>query len=369
MNITRIYPRGWGRPTTPAPVFDGAFSPNQRADLAALVDRNLPGVDDVVVTALGEILVSRGHQIVRITGQGPAALQSVLYELEGPAGGLCLCPDGGLLVCVAGVGVLGLGGALNGLRIEQADGRPLHCATSVALARDGRVLITEGSAQHLPHEWDVDWAKRGNSGRIIVVDPRTGATTTLASGLRYPHGIAQRASDGALVVAESWACAMLVLPPAGDSWSQPRPGATWLPGYPARIVPSRQGGFWVSFLSARTQLLDFVLQEERLLRRMVAEVPRPYWISPSLAASDDVGEPLQLGGIKLGGVGTAWAPGRSYGLLARFNDELEAVESFHSRADGRRHGITGLREGGNGLYFVSKGHGKLMVHEAEESHE
>jgi hypothetical protein len=360
MSVINLLP--WRRASVPAPVLDGPFSPNQKVDLATLLDGQLAGANDVAVHD-GQIVVSQGTRIVRITGRSPAAMRSVVYELPGKAGGLFSCRDGGLLVCVEGIGVFGLDGTRDGWSLTQVDGIPLGCATSVIEGADGRIFITDASQEHALADWEVDWARKGRTGRVIAVDPRERSAYTVADGLQFPYGIAQRPRDGALVVTESWRCGITLLRPSGRAWTKPESVASWLPGYPARIINRHAGGYWVSFLSVRNQLLDFVLREERFLRRMIGEVPRRHWVSPALAPSHEIEEAGQLGGIKLGGISTAWAPSRSYGLIARLDDDFEVVESLHSRSDGERHGITGLREEAGDLYFVSMGHGKLMMHE------
>ena len=53
---------------------------------------------------------------------------------------------------------------------------------------------------------------------------------------------------------------------------------------------------------------------------------------------------MQGGGLKQLGILKPWAPTRSYGLVVRRDAEGEPRASFHSRADGRRHGITSCVE-------------------------
>ena len=52
---------------------------------------------------------------------------------------------------------------------------------------------------------------------------------------------------------------------------------------------------------------------------------------------------------------TPWSPTRSYGLLVRLDRNLRPVASFHSRANGRRHGITSAVERDGHVIVTSKG--------------
>jgi hypothetical protein len=64
---------------------------------------------------------------------------------------------------------------------------------------------------------------------------------------------------------------------------------------------------------------------------------------------------MQVGELKQLGILKPWAPARSYGLVVRLDGEQEPQSSLHSRADGRRHGITSCVEIGSRLLATSKG--------------
>lgn len=72
---------------------------------------------------------------------------------------------------------------------------------------------------------------------------------------------------------------------------------------------------------------------------MIAQVPRPYWIAPAYGSGKSFLEPLQCGGIRTMGVHKPWAPSRSWGLVVRLDADMNPVQSWHSRANGTRHGI------------------------------
>ena len=90
-------------------------------------------------------------------------------------------------------------------------------------------------------------------------------------------------------------------------------------------------------------------------------MPPELWIGPSLDGRFNYREPTQIGRIKKLGIQKPWAPARSYGLVARLNADGEAVESLHSRVDGRIHGVTGLCVGRAGASLAaSKGRNCLV---------
>jgi hypothetical protein len=103
-----------------------------------------------------------------------------------------------------------------------------------------------------------------------------------------------------------------------------------------------------------------VLREDRFRRRMIQEVDPAYWIAPALSSGHSFKEPLQAGGVIRLGIHKPWAPTRSYGLILRLDENLEPLWSCHSRADGKRHGMTSLAEVDGALLATSKGKGEVI---------
>jgi hypothetical protein len=90
---------------------------------------------------------------------------------------------------------------------------------------------------------------------------------------------------------------------------------------------------------------------------MMANVPSHLWVGPTLGGTFDYREPTQIGRIKKLGIQKPWAPPRSYGLVARLDAQGRALESFHSRASGRFHGVTSVVLDGERVLVSSRGHG------------
>ena len=95
-------------------------------------------------------------------------------------------------------------------------------------------------------------------------------------------------------------------------------------------------------------------------RHMIKEVEPAYWIAPALSSGHSFKEPLQAGGVIRLGIHKPWAPTRSYGLILRLDEDLNPSWSCHSRADGKRHGITSLAEINGALLATSKGKGEVI---------
>lgn len=197
------------------------------------------------------------------------------------------------------------------------------------------------------------------SGRILRWEGENEEVNVLASGLAFPFGLA---ADGPaneeLVSTEAWSYSIRTLKLATSGVAV---GIDNLPGYPARIVADGQGGWFVSFLALRTQLVEFVLREPKFLRRMIGTVPQEFWIAPSLSPNDDHRQPQQLGLLRTHGVRKPWAPGRSYGLIAHFDRAFNVVSTLHSRADGERHGTLGLCMSGSRLLATTFAQSAILL--------
>jgi hypothetical protein len=173
---------------------------------------------------------------------------------------------------------------------------------------------------------------------------------------RSPAGLAV---DGeTLVCSEAWKHRLIRID-AGGAGQAPMVYID-LPGYPGRIAPTA-GGYWLAVFAPRTQLVEFVLREPAYAKRMLAEVPQPYWIAPTLRAGRSFYEPLQGGGVKHLGLLKPWAPTMSAGLCIALDTAFQPRLSLHSRADGATHGVTSVVEHSGRIFAAARGDGVVVA--------
>jgi hypothetical protein len=190
------------------------------------------------------------------------------------------------------------------------------------------------------------------TGSVWRVDLRSKAATCIADGLAFPNGVL--VDGGRIAVSESWSHRILRFD-ADGARGRPEVVLEDLPGYPGRLAAAANSGAWLAIFAPRSQLIEFVLRERAYCARMLREIPRSQWIAPTLRSGASFKEPMQGGAVKVHGIFKPWAPTRSYGLLVRLDADLAPLASFHSRADGRRHGIVSACEWGGGVVFASRG--------------
>jgi len=338
------------RQAATVPSMDGVLRPNDALDRARPVAA-APAPDNLV--RLGADLVfSSGADLLRLSGAAPDAAPAHFRRLEGAVTALAASPGGALAVGVGEVGVRIVGGPRDGALLERLGGRAARCPTAAAFLDEDVLFVCLGSAHNGPEDWQRDLMEMRASGSVWRVDLRGGAATCVADGLAFPNGVLV---DGRrIAVSESWSHRILRFDADGGR-ARPEVVLEDLPGYPGRLAPAAGGGAWLAIFAPRSQLIEFVLRERAYCARMLREIPRSLWIAPTLRSGTSFKEPMQGGAVKVHGIFKPWAPTRSYGLAVRLDADLAPVASFHSRADGGRHGIVGACEWGGEVVFASRG--------------
>jgi hypothetical protein len=226
----------------------------------------------------------------------------------------------------------------------------------------GALLVANGSASNGPLAYKRDLIEKNASGSVWRIEPDAVARRQLAGNLAYPYGLLEEIDS--LVVSESWRCALTRISPAAGGRNEPV--LEILPAYPSRLSRDVDNAIWLALFAPRSQLVEFVLSERRYRRRMLSEIDPDYWIAPCLRAGQAPQEPTQQGGVRQLGVLKPWAPTRSYGLAARLDAAYRPIASLHSRANGRRHGVTSCLAIKGRLFFCAKGDGAVASCASEE---
>ena len=242
---------------------------------------------------------------------------------------------------------------MDGKSLAPADGP--RCIT--AMAGSGNALyLANGSTRNAPEHWQLDLMERRADGEIWKLDLETGAASRIATGLAWPAGVVVEADT--LVVSEAWRHRLVRIDPARPG--KPEPLYVDLPGYPGRMTLTH-GGWWLAVFAPRSQLVEFVLREPAYRRRMIAEIPRPYWIAPCLRAGRSFYEPLQGGSVKQLGLLKPWAPTLSSGFCIRLDSTFQPIARLHSRADGATHGVTSVLAHEGRVWVAAKGDGVVVA--------
>lgn len=332
--------RGSGDLALTIPALDGVFRPNDLLEKAPFVPAgnapdNLAACGDRMFLTDGSTLLGfDGERVIRI-----ADLPAPVTALTGDA--------------VGGKLIAGLAGGQLAL-VDPTDGKaqilPVKLegdATAIAMQGD-TIIVAIGSSKNGAEAWARDLLERNVAGAVWRVDQTGARAERIAGDLAWPGGLLVRGD--AIIVAEAWKHRIVGLTPRGVEVL-----AEDLPGYPSRMTPAANGGTLLAVAAPRNQLVEFVLREETYRLRMLAEIDPRYWVAPTLAPVDSFLEPMQESGQRTLGRLKPWAATRSYGLAVRFDADFTPVQSFHSRADGTRHGVTSVVELNGNAYATTRG--------------
>jgi hypothetical protein len=345
---------GRGEAAVTVPPLDGALRPNRLLDEApsrtALEDVDcLAARGDTLFASAGAALWAPGADGAwerrSLYGAGIAALASVGED------GLAIALENGEIVIE--------GGRFDKRRYRAGAGSP--CITAL-IANGTELWVANGSATNPAREWQRDLLERNASGSLWRIDLESGKANPIADGLAWPAGLA--ADGDGVVVAEAWKHRLVRI--ARGRRDPVRTVQADLPAYPGRLAPAADG-WWLALFAPRSQLVEFVLREPAYRKRMIAEVPAPFWVAPKLRSGRSFYESLQGGGVKHLGMLKPWAPTMSAGLVVKLDRSFRPRFSLQSRADGATHGVTSVIEHGDRVFVAARGDGVIVSLSRAES--
>jgi len=351
------------RPAATVPSMDGALRPNRALDEAAtLAECAAP---DNLVWQDDHLLFTSGKRVLLLDSLHLEGEPEQILHFDGEITALAAAEDGSLAVGLGPSGIVMVGGAHDGRTITALGGRKLIAPTALGFSDPDTLFVCLGSDLHPAADWQRDLLERRATGSVWRVPLDGGAPACLAVQLAWPNGLLLH--DGRIAVSEAWRHRLLDFP--SRQRGAPRVLLDDLPGYPGRLSPAPDGGAWLSVFAPRTQLVEFVLREDRYRHWMMQTIEPAHWIAPSLRAGLSYKEPMQGGAVKTLGIFKPWAPSRSYGLAVRLDRDFIPTASLHSRADGRRHGVTSCLESKGELIVACKGDDVLVSAELAQERE
>jgi hypothetical protein len=317
------------------PPFDGALKPNTVLEDAEVI--TAADAPDNLAVLDGRVIFTSGKEVRFVDGG------KVVAAAPSEITALAVNSDGMLAIGLETGGIL-----LHGSK-PTLDG--FKCPVALTFGNDGALYVCEGSDAVAPSEWKSDLMSKRATGSVWRIDLKNNSRRCLARKLAFPYGVAVDAANQRVLVSESWQHRVIAVSLAGG---EPQPLLTKLPGYPARIA-SVPDGYIMSLFAPRNRLIEFVLLEDDYRADMMREIDSQFWIAPSLSPSRSFLEPLQNGGVRTMGIHKPWSPTRSYGLVVGLDNTMQPTMSFHSRANGTRHGVTSVLMHRGAIVAAAKG--------------
>lgn len=337
----------WVRHST-VPPLEAGLRPNTLLDTA---DPLLPGfeADDAVVLADGSVAFSSGsevHVLRHDVGLGPfATFDGTVLAITARGAEVVAAVEGRGLVTIAATGQVA---DLNSSAVLRT------CVTALSALPDGRVAATIGSATHAHAAWSHALVTEESSGSLVVVDGTS--VVTLATGLPWPSGVCA-GEDGELLLSLSLGHRIekVIMATMGRTVVLGN-----LPAYPGRLSP-HPDGWLVAFPYVRNRLSELLMEEDDFIEEMVRTIQPDEWMVPRLRNENPYTSALQLGQLRVLGVLKPWAPARSYGLIGLLDHHGRFATSYHSRVEGKQHGVTAAVTLPEGILAAVRGSRNVLM--------
>ncbi len=348
------------------PPLDGAMRPNNILDESNVIRNNIDRPDNLI--AIGqELWFSSKNRLLKLNISTDFDIELV-SEFESNIACIASNSNHNLAIGLED-GKLFTGQINNQTLEELTEQENVQCPTAMTFTHEGSLLICQGSKNiQISSEMTRDLMQHGRSGSVWMHDFKTEKRSCILKDLCYPYGIVALSNSDEILISECWKHQIIKFSLKGTD--KPVPVFSDIPGYPARIIELNDSEFMLCVFAPRNRLIEFVLREHEFRKQMVDTIDPEYWIAPTLRSTHGFLAPLQQGGVKVMGIHKPWAPSLSYGMMVQLDQNQSPVKSYHSRANGHRHGITSCCQMGNRIFATSKGDDcivELLINARRES--
>lgn len=289
------------------------------------------GPEDVLLDAEDNLYCgTRDGRIMRFSAPDYTEV-GVLAKIGGRPLGLAFDPEGRIVTCVAGMGLMRVtlkGGAeLLTDQTERSlfsiqDDTTIRMADDLDIAPDGTIYFTDATKRYDIADWGLDLLEGRPNGRLLSFEPKSRTTRTVCDNLIFPNGVCLTHDGQYLLVASTWTCSILIFDLRNLSVG-PRIFVRGLPGYPDNINRASDGGYWIALAGMRNPVMDEAMTMPQLRRRMAKRVPPTNWLFGN----------LNIGGVlKIDGAG-------------------KICDALWDKPDGPLYMITSMREHKGALYL------------------
>lgn len=273
-----VEPVAWKAPADGG--LTGPFSVN--ASLSSVTSIGLDGYAGPEDAALGRdghiYSTTENGAVLRISPSGRTV--RLFADVGGRPLGIEPYGDDAFVVAnpFAGLQSIGADGTVTTL-LSEIDGRTIGYANDVAVARDGRIFLSNASTKFAAADFGgtldaslLDILEHGGNGVVVEFNPADGSARTLLEDLNFANGVAIDNDQRFLLVAETGGYRILKHWLAGPDAGTTEVLIDNLPGFPDNINTGFNGRFWIGLAAPRNALLDS-LSGRPFVRKIVQRLP------------------------------------------------------------------------------------------------
>ncbi len=157
----------------------------------------------------------------------------------------------------------------------------------------GAVYFTDASDKYADEDLQYDILEGKPNGALYRYSPATGSTVRLVDHLHFANGVVIDSAEQYVLVAETGAFRIKKHWLAGPQAGTTEIFAAGFPGWPDGISRGTDGLIYVTLISPRTPLHDYILPRP-WTRRLITKLPKSWWPQPvkgnRILAFNDQGE-------------------------------------------------------------------------------
>lgn len=286
-----IEPVRWMAPMPPG--YAGPHAVNTRlANLKMISLGTEVGPEHIAIGKDGKLYttVASGN-ILRMNPDGGA--QEVFVNTGGRVLGFDFDAAGNLIAADAMKGLLSISPDRKiTMLTDKVNGDPIRYADAVAVARSGKIYLSDASTRFAPKEWGgtfeasvLDILEQSSTGRVLEYDPANQTTRVVAKGFSFANGVALSRDEQTLFVNETgkYRVWKISVDAKGLDISTPNDQAKLLfdnlPGYPDNLMLGQDGKIWLGFAKPRNPTID-KLAAKPFMRKLTLRLPRAMWPIP-----------------------------------------------------------------------------------------
>jgi sugar lactone lactonase YvrE len=286
-----INPISWNAPVPPGYV--GVHSVNTKlANLNIISLGAEVGPEHIAIGKDGKLYttVASGN-ILRMNPDGTA--QEIFVNTGGRVLGFDFDASGNLIAADVNNGLLSISPDKKmTILTDKVNGDPIRYADAVAVAKSGKIYLSDASARFAPKDWGgtfeasvLDILEQSSTGRILEYDPTNKTTRVVAKGISFANGVALSLDEQTLFVNETGKYRVWKISVSASDLDVSIPNNQAkvlfdnLPGYPDNLMRGLNGKIWLGFAKPRNPTID-KLAAKPFMRKLTLRLPRAMWPVP-----------------------------------------------------------------------------------------